>query len=1184
MLNFKLGSTLSKTKDKTMEFKRHFTKEGQELFSDITFEKRSSEMKELNGVVLFEINDIIVPSFWSTLASDILAQKYFRKAGVPVFLKKVSEDGMPEWLQRSIPDEEKLSKLPKDKQYTHERDIKDIIHRLSGTWTYWSWKSRYFSSEKDARIFYEEISHLLLQQMAAPNSPQWFNTGINWAYGINGPAQGHYYVDPDTKKTTKSTDAYTHPQPHACFILSVKDDLIGEKGIMDLWTREARLFKYGSGTGTNFSAIRGKGEKLSGGGKSSGLMSFLHIGDKAAGAIKSGGTTRRAAKMVMLDLDHPEIEEFISWKSREESKAASLVAGSKAINFSVNKIIDACYNSPDSIKKSERFSPAKNLLLRSAISDALALMVPEHSIKQAIDFAKMGYTEINFPEFSTDWNSEIYSTIAGQNSNNSVRVPNEFMQSLVEDKDWSLYERNEKKVALKENRNPKPLRNIKARDLWDKIAEAAWSCADPGIQFHSTINEWHTSPAGGEIKGSNPCSEYMFLDNTACNLASINLLKFYDKKEKKFLIDDFRTAVHLLTVVLDTSVTMAQFPDKKMAELSYDYRTTGLGFANAGSLAMIMGHPYDSDEARNTIGAITAIMHMHSYSTSAKMAAEFGAFPEFKNNKEAMLRVIKNHRLAAYNAKPEEYDDLTVFPIGIDEKFTPGYLLHAAKEDADNALKLGQANGFRNAQVTAIAPTGTIGLLMDCDTTGIEPDYSLVKFKKLSDGGYFKIINQSVEAALDKLKYDKDQIKDITNHIKGVGSLENSSDLNFKDLKKRGFTDTILNKIESQLPKTFDIRFIFTKDNIGEKACLDDLRIPKDKLKDPTFDLLGHLGFSNRQIEIANQIITGAMTVENAPHLKESHYAVFDTASRGGKDGQRFISPDGHLKMMAAVQPFVSGAISKTINLPEEATIQTVKDTYYSAYKMAIKSIALYRDGSKLSQPLSSSHSEELFADIETENNAQPTTKERIVEITKYVAKRNKLPSRRTGYTQKAKIAGHSIYLRTGEYKNGQLGEIFIDMHREGAGFRSLMNCFAIAISLGLQHGVPLDEFTDAFVFTRFEPNGMVGGNGHIKMTTSVIDYIFRELAISYLDRYDLAHVDDRTTKQAVELNINNDNREIDDLQNVTKPVNTQDNQIDNAKKQGYTGDICEACGSMTMVRNGTCLKCISCGSTSGCS
>jgi len=1165
-----------------MEFKRHFTKEGTDLFSKITFEKRSSEMREPNGDLLFQMDDIIVPNFWSTLASDILAQKYFRKAGIAVFLKKANEPGIPEWLQKSVPDEEKLATLPKDEQYTYERDIKAIIHRLSGTWTYWSWKSGYFSSENDAKIFYDEISYLLLYQMAAPNSPQWFNTGLNWAYGINGPAQGHYYVDPDTKKTTKSTDAYTHPQPHACFILSVEDDLIGKKGIMDLWTREARLFKYGSGTGTNFSAIRGKGEKLSGGGKSSGLMSFLHIGDKAAGAIKSGGTTRRAAKMVMLDLDHPEIEDFISWKSREETKAASLAAGSKAISFAVNNIVTACHNYPDSIKKSEQFIPAKNLKLRDAISDALSLMVPEHSIKQAIDFAKMGYTKIDFPEFSTDWNSEIYSTIAGQNSNNSVRVPNEFMQALVEDKDWNLYERNEKKVAANENRKPKALRSIKARNLWESIAEAAWSCADPGIQFHSTINEWHTSPAGGEIKGSNPCSEYMFLDNTACNLASINLLKFYDKKEKKFLVDDFRMAVHLLTMVLDISVTMAQFPDKKMAELSYAYRTTGLGFANAGSLAMVMGFPYDSEEARNTIGSISAIMHMHSYSTSAKMAAEFGTFPEFKNNKEAMLRVIKNHRLAAYNASPKEYKGLTVTPIGINEKFTPGYLLHAAKEDSDNALKLGQANGFRNAQVTAIAPTGTIGLLMDCDTTGIEPDYALVKFKKLSDGGYFKIINQSVEAALDKLKYDEDQIKDITNHIKGIGSLENNSDINFDSLKQLGFTDSVLNNIEEQLPATFDIRFLFNKTNIGEKHCLEELQIPKTKLDQPNFDLLGYLGFSNRQVEKANQIITGAMTVENAPHLQESHYAVFDTASRGGKDGQRFISAEGHLKMMAAVQPFVSGAISKTINLPEEATIQTVKDTYYNAYKMAIKSIALYRDGSKLSQPLSSSHAEELFADIETENKNDPSTKERIVEITKYVAKRKKLPARRTGYTQKAKIAGHSIYLRTGEYNNGQLGEIFIDMHREGAGFRSLMNCFAIAISLGLQHGVPLDEFTDAFVFTRFEPNGMVGGNSHIKMTTSVIDYIFRELAISYLDRYDLAHVDDRTTQQAVELNTTDEHREIDDLQSTS--FGTQDDLIDNAKKQGYTGDICEACGSMTMVRNGTCLKCVSCGSTSGCS
>jgi ribonucleoside-diphosphate reductase alpha chain len=1197
-----------------MQIKRLFTQQGKDPLSSFEFVKRVSEIKNPDGSVVFRMENVSVPKQWSQVATDIIAQKYFRKAGIPKLLKKVNEKGVPKWLLPSIADAERLQELPENDRFTSETDSKQVFHRLAGTWTYWGWKANYFDSEEDAKVYYDEMMYMFANQMAAPNSPQWFNTGLNWAYGITGPSQGHYYVDYQTGELVKSDDAYTHPQPHACFIQSVNDDLVNEGGIMNLWVREARLFKYGSGTGSNFSELRGSNEPLSGGGKSSGLMSFLRIGDRSAGAIKSGGTTRRAAKMVTLDLDHPDIEEYINWKVIEEQKVAALVAGSKLCNLHLNNIIKACY---DEHPENDRFNKKLNKKLSYAVLEARKAQIPNNYIERVIHLAKLGFKSIEFPIYDTDWNSEAYATVAGQNSNNSVRITNDFMTAVLNDGSWNLYWRIEKRKAQKEKRNPKACKTLKARDLWEQISYAAWSSADPGIQYHTTINEWHTCPADGEIKASNPCSEYMFLDDTACNLASLNLVKFYDNEKKEFNIQEFRHGARIWTLALEISVLMAQFPSKEIAQLSYEYRTLGLGYANLGTLLMLQGIPYDSREGFAIAGAITSIMHMTSYATSAELSKQAGPFMRYEENKENMLRVVRNHRRAAYNVPNEEYEGLTIYPVGINPQYCPSDLLKAAREDSDRAIELGELYGYRNAQVTVIAPTGTIGLVMDCDTTGVEPDFALVKFKKLAGGGYFKIINQSIPPALEKLGYNKDQITEIVKYAKGSGSLEGCPYINPQSLKAKGFTDEIIAKIEKSLPSVFDITFAFNKFSLGTDFLIKTLGFDEDEINSFDFDVLTKLGFSKTEISSANDYVCGTMTIEGAPFLKHDHYSVFDCANKCGKKGTRFIRPLAHIKMMAAAQPFISGAISKTINLPNAASVEDVKDAYMQSWKLGVKANALYRDGSKLSQPLNTMSDEEIDAILEDkEKNDIVKVAEKIIH--RYIAKRRRLPDRRSGYTQKAKINGQSVYIRTGEYDNGQLGEIFIDMHREGASFRSLLNCFAISISLGLQHGVPLEEFTDAFVFTRFEPSGIVTGNDKIKMATSVIDYIFRELAVTYLGRNDLSHVDhdepvskasrgivkklaepefvseEIISERVVEL----DKDHIDEFdfsnksgrttisqeRTTTQAVNSMTAKVKQAIENGYTGDICPECQSITMVRNGTCLKCMTCGSTTGCS
>ncbi len=1221
-----------------MKIERRFTEEGASPYDRIEFRRASSEIRNPDGSVVFALDDIEVPAAWSQVASDVLAQKYFRKAGVAKALKPVREKGVPAFLSRSVPDETTLAKMPARDRVGGETSAKQVFDRLAGAWAYWGWKGGYFSTEADARAYYDEMRFMLANQMAAPNSPQWFNTGLHWAYGIDGPSQGHFYVDHETGKLVKSASAYEHPQPHACFIQSVTDDLVNEGGIMDLWTREARLFKYGSGTGTNFSSLRSESEPLAGGGKSSGLMSFLKIGDRAAGAIKSGGTTRRAAKMVICDMDHPDIEAFINWKVKEEQKVASLVAGSKMHEKALNAIFEAV-RSWDGAEQ-DAFDPKANPGLKKAIKSARRAMIPETYVKRVLQYAEQGYASIEFPTYDTDWDSEAYVTVSGQNSNNSVRVTDAFLKAVKDDADWELIRRTDGKVA----------KTVKARDLWDQIGHAAWACADPGIQYHDTINAWHTCPEDGQIRGSNPCSEYMFLDDTACNLASMNLLKFY--RDGQFDVAGYEHATRLWTVTLEISVLMAQFPSKEIAQRSYDFRTLGLGYANIGGLLMNMGHGYDSDAGRAICGALTAIMTGVSYATSAEMAGELSPFPGYAKNAEHMLRVIRNHRRAAYG-ETSGYEGLAVPPVALDHDNCPdGRLINRAHAAWDAALSLGEAHGYRNAQTSVIAPTGTIGLVMDCDTTGIEPDFALVKFKKLAGGGYFKIINRSVPAALEALGYDAALAEEIMAYAVGRGSLTQAPHINHDSLGALGFGKTEIGKLEDALATAFDISFVFNQWTLGEGFCVKTLGVPAEKLSDPTFSLLSHLGFSKKQVAEANAHVCGTMTLEGAPGLRPDHMDVFDCANPCGKIGKRYLSVDSHITMMAAAQSFISGAISKTINMPNDATVADCLEAYELSWRLGVKANALYRDGSKLSQPLAAQLIDDEDDDFEEELIEAPAAAraemiaERIVEkiVYKEVMRerhaREKLPERRKGYTQKAIVGGHKVYLRTGEYADGKLGEIFIDMHKEGAAFRAMMNNFAIAVSVGLQYGVPLEEFVEAFTFTKFEPAGLVQGNDSIKNATSILDYIFRELAVSYLDRTDLAHVKPdglgwdevgggesegrsnvaKTTKQVSdaavamirqvsspgylrkrlpqELVVLNGGASaqlgVPVLETVgaSRTVSEAVAQVGvavmderaKAKMQGYEGDPCGECGNFTLVRNGTCLKCNTCGGTSGCS
>ncbi|HVT88785.1 MAG TPA: LAGLIDADG family homing endonuclease [Tepidisphaeraceae bacterium] len=1538
-----------------MKIARRFTKPGQDVYSTVEWETRTSRISNPDGSVVFEMNDAEIPRQWSQLATDIMVSKYFRKAGVP----QIDSTGHVERDENG------------NARTGPEKSAKQVIHRLAGCWRWWGETHGYFDTSEDAQAFYDELAYMLLHQMCAPNSPQWFNTGLNFAYGITGPAQGHYYCDPKTGELLKSKDAYSHPQPHACFIQSVSDDLVNPGGIMDLWTREARLFKYGSGTGSNFSKLRGENESLSGGGKSSGLMSFLRIGDRAAGAIKSGGTTRRAAKMVCLDLDHPDVEQFINWKVREELKVAAMVEGLKVL-------------------PKEQQEQAKKLGL------------------------KLDY----------DFNGEAYHTVSGQNSNNSVRIPNSFFKSVEEDSDWNLTSRITKKVH----------KSIKARVLWDQIAFAAWRCADPGVQYDDTINQWHTCPQSGRINASNPCvtgdtrvltpggiwrridqmihlpsrvitnldkqdihvtegsfptgtkdvyelrtaggysvkltadhkvwtrsrgwveaqnltsddevrlpnrpvavqeigepqdprffqllgmfvstanndwsalhldhclhehdaidaytryvtntwgnrqydddyvnalmldgadrnegsdasddgntitasltnrrllsrlkpfirteqgvrrlsddaftaglaaqkhllralftadavicdssielrcdslpllqdiqlillgfgvqsrlgdgalridsqnlcgfakyigllpgnkleqlagavstamenttaeswnsdnydhvaelvhlgkqqvfdltepvthsfiangitvhncSEYMFLDDTACNLASLNVLTFFDSDSRHFDIEGYKHGIRLWTAVLEISVLMASFPSEEIATLSYKFRTLGLGYANLGAMLMQAGIPYNSEKALAICAGLTAILTGESYATSAEMARELGAFPGYEENKNDMLRVMRNHRRAAYDIarQPQaarglgQYESLDILPVGIDasqfelnDPLASRDLLRAAQECWDRALLLGEKHGYRNAQTTVIAPTGTIGLLMDCDTTGVEPDFALVKFKKLAGGGYFKIANQSLSPALKNLGYSNDQVHDIIKYVMGTLNLHNSPEINYSSLRLHGLSEAELDKIETSLPGMFELSFAFSPWSLSPDT-FKRLQIAESEWQSPGFSLLKRLGYTQKQIDLANDVICGRGTVEGAPHLKKEHYPVFDCANKCGKTGTRFIPVEGHIRMMAASQPFISGAISKTINLPNEATVEDIKSSYYLSWKLGLKANALYRDGSKLSQPLNVKSDTEVDekTDEEDEDNvnaakeelAQDATRaveavtkahggavgvqsdnlspahtsviEKIVERIVERPLRRRLPDTRNAITHKFDVSGHEGYITVGLYEDGSPGEVFITMAKEGSTIGGLMDTIATLVSVSLQYGVPVESLVRKFEHVRFEPSGMTR-NREIPIAKSLVDYIFRWLAMEFVPGYRAANAPKRPGAEVKESpamieeapkpkpgnghgprmdpdTVKPFNYDEDEAPALLSPPpgtpvegrgegpTTHSSVLPNLRISTLAADplsqqgsemqadapACDVCGSIT-VRSGTCYKCLNCGNSMGCS
>ena len=1192
---------------------RRFTTAGEDAFDVFDWIEMDVEIRNPDGSMADTVEGVKLPSGFSGVPGKVCAQKYLRKAGVPKHLRKVPEDGVPVWLQRSTPDHERLQTLDAGNRMGGETDGRELFRRLAGTWTYWGWKYGYFASEADARAYFDEMCYLIASQRSAPNSPQWFNTGLHWAYGIEGPAQGHSFVDPETGELEFSTNAYEHPQPHACFIQSVSDSLVGgSESIMGLWNREALLFKYGSGTGSNFSRIRGAGEPLSGGGSSSGLLSFLKIGDRAAGAIKSGGTTRRAAKMVTLDLDHPDIEEYIDWKSSEEEKVSALVIGSNILQKNANSLMDAIWEFGDD---EGRFDQKTNPGLRRAMVRAIREHVPQPHIQRILDLAKQGWKGVDFEILDTNWQGEAYLTVSGQNSNNSVRVPNQFMDSVKQGGDWNLYWRTELERSEAEGREPEPCKTMDAGGLWDKVAYTAWACADPGVQFDTTINEWHTCPEGGRINGSNPCSEYMFLDDTACNLASINLLHYYDLDTQTFHIDDFRHSVRLWTTTLEISVLMAQFPSEEIARKSYEYRTLGLGYCNIGSLLMHMGIPYDDERAYAICGAITSIMCGETYSTSAEMASILGPFPDYERNSEHMLRVMRNHRRAAYDSSVDDYEGLTVSPMGINAKKCPKDLLEAARESWDRAVREGEEHGYRNAQTTVIAPTGTIGLIMGADTTGVEPQFSLVQFKTLAGGGSLRIVNKGVPSALRRLGYSDNECKTIEEYIIGTGRIAGCPSLPVDRLMEAGLSGKDLAEIESKMGDVFDIRSAFAPSLLGKELCTGSLGMTEDQYEDAFFDTLSFLGFTQEEVDAAGEHIFGNLTIEGAPGLKEEHLAVFDCATPCGAKGKRSIAWPAHVKMMAAAQPFISGAISKTINMPSNSTVDDVREAYNLSHTTMNKACAVYRDCSKLSQPLMN----KLVEDTDlTEEVTEEDPIERMVEETvkvlpvpeavaqpvaesfvDFIATRRSLPDKKRATSTKARIGGHSVRLITGEYPDGKLGEIILVTSKEGAAWRAMLNQFAIAVSIALQHGVPLEAFIKVFTFQKFEPSGqVVGGSGRVKMASSLVDWIFRELAIEYAGRDDLAHVaaedfdqfsisKPEITDTGV-LRTEGEKREVQmTLDAAVAPIQERDAEArarQAARERGFTGDICDDCGSSQMVRNGTCLKCNACGSTTGCS
>ncbi len=1141
-------SDMSAESSNGLSFTRWHTTVGVNPLDLVEWDRRSSVITEPDGKVVFRMDDVEVPKSWSQLATDIVVSKYFRKAGV--------HGGA-------------------------ETSVRQLVTRVAQTIRRsGEEQGGYFATPEDAQTFEDELTYLLVHQYGAFNSPVWFNVGLWHEYGISGAGQSYAWKEGwegGEGRVVRVENSYERPQASACFLQSVDDSLAS---IMNLATNEAMLYKYGSGTGTNFDKIRGAGEKLSGGGTSSGLLSWLKLLDSVAGSIKSGGTTRRAASMRIISMDHPDIVDFIWWKAKEEKKAHALIAA--------------------------------------------------------------GYP--------SDFNGEAYATVTGQNSNNSVRVSDEFMWAVEKGGKWETVYRTNGEVA----------KTHEARDLWRMIAEAAWACADPGVQFDTTINKWHTVPNSGRIESSNPCVEFMHLPDTACNLASLNLTKFLTA-DRDFNVAAFRHAVRIFFVAQEILVDLASYPTEKIAQNSHDYRPLGIGYANLGTLLMLLGLPYDSNEGRSLAGAITAIMTGHAYKTSTEMARSKGTFVGFPANRTEMLDVMSNHEREALKA--------------MDEPGQPwGSLWAAAADDWDGAVGEGVKFGYRNAQASVLAPTGTIGLLMDCDTTGVEPDFALVKFKKLAGGGHLKIVNNAVPRALDKLGYQQSQIDEILCYVGGTKTLTaNEAPINRNSLlsARMGLSMEEIDKAESALFGAFDLEACFAPHIIGADAY-ERFGVEKGG------SLLRALRFTADEIEESNRVILGRQTIEGAPHLHPFHLPVFDCANRCGRYGTRFIEPMGHIRMMAAVQPFLSGAISKTVNLPNEATVEDVAKIYETSWRMGLKAVALYRDGCKASQPLSAktekkgekngtacamiaaeaiksfatyldttksstnegdtspestrarfltnsltqimtaaindlAKAEELVPSFVAQMS--PTYKAELrgvvglmnelvnrVEDTEQlptiptppisppVAVRLRLPTRRYGVTQEAVVGGHKLFLRTGEYADGRCGEIFVDMHKEGAAFRSLMNCFSIAVSMGLQHGIPLETFVEQFTFTRFEPQGPVQGDPHVKLSTSIVDYIFRNLGINYCDRVDLAHVDPASTEVMPRSQERRapavgavDMREMGEHFAALAEVAKKGGVDAHLSEMMGDAPMCDGCGHIT-VRNGTCFRCLNCGNSMGCS
>ncbi|MGL4345207.1 MAG: vitamin B12-dependent ribonucleotide reductase [Cellulosilyticaceae bacterium] len=927
-----------------------------------------------SGKTILHMSDLEFPTHFSQTACDIIASKYFRKSGVP------SPTGS-------------------------ETSFKQIVHRMVSFWIASALDEKLIDDCQQA-IIYDELAYMLIAQIWAPNSPQWFNTGLNLAYGIQGPCQGHYYYDEATQSTVLSQDAYTRTQGSACFILSVNDALLGGKSLTDQLITETRLFKYGSGVGSNWSNIRGKGELLSGGGKSSGLMSFLKVFDRNAGAIKSGGTTRRAAKMNVLNINHPEIESFINWKAHEEQKV-----------------------------------------------DALG---------------KMGY--------DTHFDGEAYETVSGQNVNNSVRVSDTFMKMTSDSMaQMDLINRLDQTIS----------KQIHPHDLFDQIADAAWRCGDPGMQFDDTINSWHTCPAGengdisdraNRINASNPCSEYMFLDDTACNLASINIIKFYDETSGAFDLESYLHCIKLIQIVLEATIHHGQFPTPDIARKSYHFRTTGLGLTNMGALFMLMGLPYDSEESRTVGASLMSILTGYSYYVSGLFAKKIGPFTYFDVNKPYMLQVMRNHSLCSgYNPDGDDFKNLHYNPPVISQEILHqvGFsnLAESLPEIWKDVLSVGESYGFRNAQVSVLAPTGTIAFAMDCATTSSEPFFSHVVYKKLVGGGTLEIVNPLIAQTLKKLNYSPDQITAIA--------------------------DGMLNKV---------------------------------------------------------------LDTNGIPFLKKEHYAIFDTAQKSGLDN-RYIAPSGHVKMMAALTPHVSGAISKTVNLPQDATTEDIKAIYKLSWELGIKAIALYRDGCKVSQPLTTSLTENRDATLDALSYQELLSYAKQIHPSHDLC-RNKPTGIRHAHVHEAEIGGLKLYITVSFYDNGHIGELYVSAGRQGSLVKGLLDSLSTTISEMLQYGVSAQNISQMYRGQKFEPNGFVNGHPYIKMADSISDLISKIIDIE---------LGDFTYCQVKPTN---------DLSH------TSSDHHDYSTNQEHIiyGETCAICKSTHLVRNGTCKICQDCGTTTGCS